>query len=250
MLEVHDTWKSFGSTQVLRGVDLQVGGGEVVCLLGRSGSGKTTLLRCINHLDAVDAGVITVDGSLVGYRIDGERLIPLKEREVALRRREIGMVFQQFHLFPHLSVLENVAYAPVATRRMTREMAEQTAHELLQKIGLVEKAGLYPAQLSGGQQQRVAIARALAMRPKLMLFDEPTSALDPDLVRGVLDSIRALAREKTTMLVVTHELAFAREVADRVAFMAFGRIVETAAPKEFFNTPQTRAAHEFLERRL
>jgi ABC-type polar amino acid transport system ATPase subunit len=250
MLDVHDAWKSFGALQVLRGVDLHVGAGEVVCLLGRSGSGKTTLLRCINHLEEVDAGVIRVDGALVGYRIDGERLIPLKEKHVALRRREIGMVFQQFHLFPHLTVLENVTYAPVATGRMTPADAEETAHTLLQKVGLAGKVGVYPVQLSGGQQQRVAIARALAMRPKLMLFDEPTSALDPDLVRDVLDVMRALAEEKTTMLVVTHELGFAREVADRVAFIARGKIVETAAPAEFFSAPRTSDASEYLQRQL
>jgi polar amino acid transport system ATP-binding protein len=250
MLEVVDVWKAYGALDVLRGVNFRIGAGEVACLLGRSGSGKTTLLRCINHLEQVDAGVITVDGDLVGYRIADDRLIPLPERQIALRRRDVGMVFQQFNLFPHLNVLENVAYAPVATRRMSRPDANARAHELLAKVGLAEKARVYPAQLSGGQQQRVAIARALAMRPKLMLLDEPTSALDPDLVRDVLDVIRGLAADKMTMLIVTHELGFAREVADTVAFMAHGKIVEATAPAEFFRKPRTSAAGRFLERRL
>jgi polar amino acid transport system ATP-binding protein len=250
MLEVVDVWKAYGALDVLRGVNFRIGAGEVACLLGRSGSGKTTLLRCINHLEQVDAGVITVDGDLVGYRIADDRLIPLPERQIALRRRDVGMVFQQFNLFPHLTVLENVAYAPVATRRMSRPDANARAHELLAKVGLAEKARVYPAQLSGGQQQRVAIARALAMRPKLMLLDEPTSALDPDLVRDVLDVIRGLAADKMTMLIVTHELGFAREVADTVAFMAHGNIVEATAPAEFFRKPRTSAAGRFLERRL
>jgi polar amino acid transport system ATP-binding protein len=250
MLDVRDVWKAFGTVGVLRGVDLRVGAGEVVCLLGRSGSGKTTLLRCISHLEHIDAGIVKVDGELVGYRVEDRRLIPLKERQVAVRRRDIGMVFQQFHLFPHLTALENVAYAPVATGRMKRAEAEAAAHDLLRKVGLAKKVAVYPAQLSGGQQQRVAIARALAMRPKLMLFDEPTSALDPDLVRDVLDVMRALADEAMTMLVVTHELGFAREVADAVAFMARGRIVEISPPDEFFSASRTVEAREFLRRRL
>jgi ABC-type polar amino acid transport system ATPase subunit len=250
MLVVRDAWKAFGQSDVLRGVDLDVDVGEVVCLLGRSGSGKTTLLRCINHLEVLDAGVIRVDGGLVGYRLDGEQLIPLKERQVVARRRQIGMVFQQFHLFPHFSVLENVAYPTVATGRMERSEAEVRAHALLAKVGLSRKLTMYPAQLSGGEQQRVAIARALAMQPKLMLFDEPTSALDPDLVHDVLDVMRRLADERMTMLVVTHELGFAREVADRVAFLSHGRIVENSPPAEFFIAPRTSVAREFLERRL
>jgi polar amino acid transport system ATP-binding protein len=250
MLDVRDVWKAYGRVEVLRGIDLRVGAGEVVCLLGRSGTGKTTLLRCISHLEHVDAGVVTVDGKLIGYRVDGPRLIPLKERLVAVRRRDIGMVFQQFHLFPHLTALENVAYAPVATGRMTRPHAEDAAHELLRSVGLAGKVAVYPAQLSGGQQQRVAIARALAMRPRLMLFDEPTSALDPDLVRDVLDVMRALADGAMTMLVVTHELGFAREVADSIAFMARGRVIETSPPHEFFSAPRTSDARDYLQRRL
>jgi polar amino acid transport system ATP-binding protein len=250
MLDVRDVWKAYGRVEVLRGIDLRVGAGEVVCLLGRSGTGKTTLLRCISHLEHVDAGLVTVDGKLIGYHVDGRRLIPLKERLVAVRRRDIGMVFQQFHLFPHLTALENVAYAPVATGRMTRPQAEDAAHELLRNVGLAGKAAVYPAQLSGGQQQRVAIARALAMRPKLMLFDEPTSALDPDLVRDVLDVMRALADGAMTMLVVTHELGFAREVADSIAFMARGRVIETSPPHEFFSAPRTSDARDYLQRQL
>jgi polar amino acid transport system ATP-binding protein len=239
MLAVRDAWKAFGEVELLRGVDLDVDVGEVVCLL-----------RCINHLEELDAGLITVDGVLIGYRLDGDQLIPLKERQVAPRRRQIGMVFQQFHLFPHFSVLKNVAYPAIATRRMERREAEERASALLGKVGLGRKLGMYPAQLSGGEQQRVAIARALAMQPKLMLFDEPTSALDPDLVRDVLDVMRTLAHERMTMLVVTHELGFAREVADRVAFMSQGRIVETSPPAEFFAAPRTSVASQFLERRL
>ena len=250
MLSVRDVWKSFGSTPVLRGVDLEVAQGEVVCLLGRSGSGKSTLLRCISHLELVDAGVIAVDGYPVGYRVDGKRLVALKERELSARRREIGMVFQHFHLFPHMTALRNVAYAPVASGSLKPEDADRKARDLLNRVGLAGREAAFPEHLSGGQQQRVAIARALAMDPKLMLFDEPTSALDPELVRDVLDVMRALANEGMTMVVVTHELGFAREVADSVAFMEQGRIVERAPPAKFFGQPETTASREFLGRML
>jgi polar amino acid transport system ATP-binding protein len=250
LLNVADVWKSFGELAVLRGASLAVDAGEVVALLGRSGSGKSTLLRCIAHLELIDAGTIELGGSLIGYRIEDEQLVPLKERHAAERRREIGMVFQHFHLFPHMKVLDNVAFAPIATKRLARGPAELAARELLDRVGLSDKVDAYPGQLSGGQQQRVAIARALAMRPRLMLFDEPTSALDPELVRDVLDVMRGLADEGMTMLVVTHELGFAREVANKIAFIEQGQVVEVASPEAFFSDPQADAAQTYVSRRL
>jgi polar amino acid transport system ATP-binding protein len=250
LLQLRDVWKSYGDLPVLRSVDLDVRAGEVVTVLGRSGSGKSTLLRCIAHLEPVDAGLITLEDQLVGYRVDGTRLIALKESAVTRRRRDIGMVFQDFHLFPHMSVLQNVAYAPVATRTLSRADAGEQARALLERVGLTGKIDSRPAELSGGQQQRVAIARALAMRPKLMLFDEPTSALDPELVRDVLDVVRDLADDGMTMIVVTHELGFAREVADTVAFMHEGVIVESSDPATFFSRPATQPAQTYMSRRL
>jgi ABC-type polar amino acid transport system ATPase subunit len=250
LLGVEHVWKRFGRLQVLRDVSLRVNRGEVVAVLGRSGSGKSTLLRCIAHLELVDAGLITLDGELVGYRREGDLLVPLPEKLVARRRRELGFVFQNFQLFPHMTVLQNVAYPPLATGVAMRAEANPTARELLERVGLSPKLAVYPRHLSGGQQQRVAIARALAMHPRVMLFDEPTSALDPELVRDVLDVIRLLADDGMTMLIVTHELGFAREVADRVAFMHEGEIVEVAAPSQFFTSPASEPARAYVGRRL
>jgi polar amino acid transport system ATP-binding protein len=242
--------KSFGDLLVLRDVQLDVHAGEVVAILGRSGSGKSTLLRCIADLEPIDAGTIRLDGELVGYRLEGDLLIPLPEKRAARRRREIGMVFQDFQLFPHMTVIENVTYAPVATGTRSRAEARDIGHDLLDRVGLTDKAGAYPRHLSGGQQQRVAIARALAMHPRLLLFDEPTSALDPELVRDVLDVMRGLADDGMTMVVVTHELGFAREVADTVAFMHEGAIVELATPADFFTSPTTAPGTAYVGQRL
>lgn len=238
--------KSFQANHVLRGIDLQVQRGEVMCLLGPSGSGKTTFLRCINHLEKVSSGELYVDGELVGYRRVGKKLHELKEKEVARKRTEIGMVFQRFNLFPHKSALANVCEAPVHVKRESRSDATQRGRTLLERVGLGDKYDAYPAQLSGGQQQRVAIARALAMQPKLMLFDEPTSALDPELVGEVLDVMRGLASEGMTMVVVTHEMGFAREVADEVVFMDGGVVVEAGPPTEVLSNPQHERTREFL----
>ncbi|MGH4030875.1 amino acid ABC transporter ATP-binding protein [Actinomycetota bacterium Odt1-20B] len=250
MVELRSVHKSFGTLEVLRGVDLEVGAGEVTVVLGPSGSGKSTLLRTINHLEKVDSGWISVDGSLVGYRRSGDRLYELREREVLSQRTHIGFVFQNFNLFPHLTVLENVVEAPVSALKRPRAEAEQAARELLARVGLADKAAAYPKQLSGGQQQRVAIARALALEPKLLLFDEPTSALDPELVGEVLDVIKDLARQGTTMIVVTHEIGFAREVADTVVFMDEGRIVEQGAPADVLDRPQHERTRAFLSKVL
>jgi polar amino acid transport system ATP-binding protein len=238
--------KHFGSFHALRGVSLDVQAGEVLCLIGASGSGKTTLLRCINQLVRVDAGAIWVDGELMGYRRVGEHLVALREREIARQRLKTGMVFQRFNLFPHMTALENIAEGPVQVQRRPRTEVLDEARGLLARVGLAEKADSYPAQLSGGQQQRVAIARALAMRPRLMLFDEPTSALDPELVGEVLAVMRELARSGMTMIVVTHELGFAREVADRVVFMDGGAIVESGAAAEVLGAPQEARTRAFL----
>jgi polar amino acid transport system ATP-binding protein len=242
--------KSFGGNEVLRGVDLEVAAGEVVCVVGPSGSGKSTFLRCINHLETIDAGTLTVDGSHVGYRQAGSTLIELRDKEVCRRRSEIGMVFQQFNLFPHRTVLQNLIEAPVRVKREKAATATARANELLDRIGLADKTNAYPRQLSGGQQQRVAIARALAMRPKLMLFDEPTSALDPELVGEVLAVMQDLAGSGMTMVVVTHEMGFARTVAHRVAFMDAGRIVETGTPDEVFDRPRNDRTRAFLSKLL
>jgi polar amino acid transport system ATP-binding protein len=244
--------KHFGRLQVLRGVDLEVWPGEVVVLIGPSGSGKTTLLRSVNHLEEVDGGTVTIDGQLVGYEFNRKRnrLHPSSGKQIARFRRDIGMVFQSYNLFPHMTVLENIIEAPVKIRREARRSAVERATELLTRVGLAEKADSYPNQLSGGQQQRVAIARALAMRPKLMLFDEPTSALDPELVGDVLKTMKDLADQGMTMIIVTHEIGFARDVADRVLFMDGGVVVESGTPEEVLNNPKNQRTREFLGRVL
>ena len=240
--------KSFGDNQVLKGIDMDVHKGEVVCFLGPSGSGKTTFLRCINQLETINGGRIWVDGELMGYADKGGVLHRLHDKEIARQRREIGMVFQRFNLFPHKTVLDNIIEAPVQVKGEKKAEVTVRAKELLERVGLADKPLAYPGQLSGGQQQRVAIARALAMRPKLMLFDEPTSALDPELVGEVLTVMRELAKEGMTMIVVTHEMAFARDVADRVVFMDGGVVVEQGDPKQVINNPQHERTQTFLRR--
>lgn len=250
MVKADQVCKSFGSLQVLKGINLEVRTGEVLCLIGPSGSGKSTFLRCINHLEKVDAGRLYVDGDLVGYRQKGDKLYEISPRQAARQRREIGMVFQHFNLFPHRTVLENVIEAPCLVKGESKADATARARVLLEKVGLTEKAGAYPAQLSGGQQQRVAIARALAMEPKLMLFDEPTSALDPELVGEVLSVMRDLAKAGMTMIVVTHEMGFAREVADTVAFMDNGAVVEAGKPGDVLGAPEHQRTKDFLSKIL
>jgi len=250
MVEAEGVHKRFGRLEVLKGITLEVNPGEVMCLLGPSGSGKSTFLRCINHLEKIDAGRLSVDGELVGYRQVGEKLHELGEREVARKRAEIGMVFQHFNLFGHMTALENVTCAPIRVRKEPRERARERASELLRRVGLEDKLDAYPAQLSGGQQQRVAIARALAMEPKLMLFDEPTSALDPELVGDVLEAMRQLAREGMTMIVVTHEMGFAREVADTAVFMDEGAVVEAGRPADVLVSPREERTRAFLAKVL
>ncbi|MFF0410541.1 amino acid ABC transporter ATP-binding protein [Kitasatospora sp. NPDC004745] len=250
MVHAQGVRKHFGRLEVLKGIDLTVEQGQVCCLLGPSGSGKSTFLRCINHLEKVDAGRLTVDGDLVGYRQVGSRLHELRESEVAQRRRDIGMVFQRFNLFPHLTALENVIEAPVRVARVPASTARAEAELLLERVGLADRSGHYPAQLSGGQQQRVAIARALAMKPKLMLFDEPTSALDPELVGDVLDVMRDLAADGMTMVVVTHEIGFAREVADTAVFMDEGVVVEAGDPRKVLTDPDQERTKAFLSKVL
>jgi polar amino acid transport system ATP-binding protein len=251
LVEIRDVHKRFGPQDVLKGVSLDVEAGEVVCLLGASGSGKTTLLRCINHLETLDRGEIRVAGELVGYRRGNDGTLREEpDRIASAKRARIGMVFQRFNLFAHLTALENITEAPMQVLGTTRADAERRALELLAQVGLNDKAGHYPQQLSGGQQQRVAIARAVAMEPRLMLFDEPTSALDPELVGEVLETMRRLAAEGMTMVVVTHELAFAREAADRVIMMADGQVVEDAPPAAFFTAPQHPRSKAFLARTM
>jgi polar amino acid transport system ATP-binding protein len=250
MVSAEAVHKSFGRHEVLKGITLSVQPGEVMCLLGPSGSGKSTFLRCINHLEKINAGRLSVNGELVGYRQSGDRLYELRESEVARKRAEIGMVFQHFNLFPHMTALENVTCAPIRVQSVPREQSRTAARELLGRVGLADKLGSYPAQLSGGQQQRVAIARALAMEPKLMLFDEPTSALDPELVGEVLEVMRTLAREGMTMIVVTHEMGFAREVGDSVVFMDAGVVVEQGPPAEVLDAPREARTRAFLSRVL
>ncbi|HXR67521.1 MAG TPA: amino acid ABC transporter ATP-binding protein [Dermatophilaceae bacterium] len=240
--------KSFDGNKVLKGIDLDVRKGQVVCLLGPSGSGKTTLLRCINQLETIDGGRIWVDGDLMGYQDRAGRLHHLTGKAIAAQRREIGMVFQRFNLFPHKTTLENIMEAPIQVKGEKRAQARERAIALLERVGLRDKPSAYPAQLSGGQQQRVAIARALAMQPKLMLFDEPTSALDPELVGEVLAVMRELARDGMTMIVVTHEMSFAREVADHVVFMDDGVVIEQGEPKSVINSPQHVRTRSFLRR--
>ncbi|MFD5078195.1 amino acid ABC transporter ATP-binding protein [Streptomyces sp. NPDC058371] len=250
MVDIKSVHKSFGTLEVLKGVDLSVRTGEVTVILGPSGSGKSTLLRTINHLEKVDQGWISVDGALVGYRRSGDKLYELREREILKQRTRIGFVFQNFNLFPHLTVLDNIVEAPVSALKRSRKDAFATARRLLDRVGLADKAEAYPKQLSGGQQQRVAIARALALEPKLLLFDEPTSALDPELVGEVLDVIKDLAHQGTTMIVVTHEIGFAREVADTVVFMDDGRIVEQGAPGDVLDKPSNERTRAFLSKVL
>jgi polar amino acid transport system ATP-binding protein len=240
--------KAFHGNEVLKGIDMDVRKGEVVCLLGPSGSGKTTFLRCINQLETIDGGRIWVDGDLMGYDDRGGTLHHLTDKQIATQRRDIGMVFQRFNLFPHMTALGNVMEAPVQVKGQRRSQVKERALELLGSVGLGDKCNAYPAQLSGGQQQRVAIARALAMEPKLMLFDEPTSALDPELVGEVLRVMRDLAKGGMTMIVVTHEMGFAREVADRVVFMDGGVVVEQGPPSEVISNPQHQRTRTFLSR--
>jgi polar amino acid transport system ATP-binding protein len=250
IVEAHDVRKRFGHFHALSGVDLEVAPRQVVCLIGPSGSGKSTFLRCINHLENIDGGMLRVDGELVGYRQHGDKLYELRDREVCKRRAEIGMVFQRFNLFPHMTALENVIEAPIRVKKERKAAAIEHGRALLARVGLADKAGGYPSQLSGGQQQRVAIARALAMRPKLMLFDEPTSALDPELVGEVLDVMRDLASDGMTMVVVTHEMGFARGVADSVAFMDQGVIVESGPPTQVLGNPRHERTQAFLSKVL
>jgi len=250
LVQITGVRKSFGPTEVLKGVSLTVEPGGVAVIVGPSGSGKSTLLRTINHLEKLDGGHITIDGKLVGYEVRGDRLHELREKDILKQRTEIGMVFQNFNLFPHLTALENVAEAPVVAQGRSKEEAQRRGLELLDRVGLKDRAGAYPRQLSGGQQQRVAIARALALDPKILLFDEPTSALDPELVNEVLDVIRELAASGTTLIVVTHEMGFARDVADTVVFMDQGQIVEQGAPQEIFTNPQEPRTRSFFSKVL
>ncbi|WP_274535325.1 amino acid ABC transporter ATP-binding protein [Streptomyces sp. CB00455] len=250
MLHAQGVRKHFGKLEVLKGIDLMVERGQVCCLLGPSGSGKSTFLRCINHLEKIDAGLLAVEGDLVGYRRHGNKLLELREREVAERRRDIGMVFQRFNLFPHMTALGNVMEAPLSVAGVSRSQAREDAERLLAQVGLADRAGHYPAELSGGQQQRVAIARALAMKPKLMLFDEPTSALDPELVGDVLDVMRRLAADGMTMIVVTHEIGFAREVGDTAVFMDEGVVIEAGDPRRVLVDPEHERTRAFLSKVL
>jgi polar amino acid transport system ATP-binding protein len=250
MVRAEGVHKRFGRLEVLKGISLDVRAGEVMCLLGPSGSGKSTFLRCINHLEKIDAGRLYVDGELVGYRQAGDTLHELRDGDVCRKRAEIGMVFQRFNLFPHMTVLENVTEAPVGVKGVRRADAIARAEELLARVGLRDKLRNYPAQLSGGQQQRVAIARALAMDPKLMLFDEPTSALDPELVGDVLDAMRQLAADGMTMVVVTHEIGFAREAGDTLVFMDGGVVVESGNPRDVLANPRHERTRSFLSKVL
>ncbi|MEV0342308.1 amino acid ABC transporter ATP-binding protein [Nocardia sp. NPDC050713] len=240
--------KSFGRTEILHGIDLTVRAGEVVAVIGPSGSGKSTLLRVLNHLEPVDAGTVHIDGELIGYRLRRDVLYPLPDREVRKQRSRIGFVFQQFNLFPHLTVLDNVTLAPLTAQRRDRGEVEREAKALLERVGIGELADAYPRRLSGGQQQRVAIARALAVRPRVILFDEPTSALDPELVGEVLDVIRDLAEDGTALVIVTHEIGFAREVADTVVFLDAGVIIEQGTPAEVLDNPSHPRTRAFLSR--
>ncbi|TIS57525.1 MAG: amino acid ABC transporter ATP-binding protein [Mesorhizobium sp.] len=248
LVRARNVHKAFGPLEVLKGIDLDVVAGEVVVILGPSGSGKSTFLRCINHLEAIDQGSIEVDGEQVGYRLHNSRLDRLSNREITVQRRKIGMVFQQFNLYPHMTTLQNVIEAPVGVHGQNLKEAIRYGRELLTRVGLADKIDAYPRQLSGGQQQRVAIARALAIRPKLMLFDEPTSALDPELVGEVLATMRDLARQGLTMIVVTHEIGFAREAADRVVFMDDGNVIEAGPPGAVLANPKHPRTRAFLSR--
>ena len=250
MIDVKGVHKSFGDLEVLKGIDLDVPAGAVTVILGPSGSGKSTLLRSINHLEKVDRGLVKIDGELIGYKRRGNKLHELREREILRQRSQVGFVFQTFNLFGHLTVLQNVVEAPVSAQGRKRSEVEPYARELLERVGVGDKADVYPRQLSGGQQQRVAIARALALKPKVLLFDEPTSALDPELVGEVLDVIKELARDGATMVVVTHEIGFAREVADTVVFIDGGRIVESGPPHEVLDNPSHERTRAFISKVL
>jgi len=250
MVKSERVHKSFGRMEVLRGIDLEVAPREVVVIIGPSGSGKSTFLRCINHLEKIDAGRLSVDGELVGYQQRGDKLHELHDQGVARKRSEIGMVFQRFNLFPHMTAIENVMVGPVQVKGESKAVARERGQKLLERVGLGDRGGAHPAQLSGGQQQRVAIARSLAMQPKLMLFDEPTSALDPELVGEVLDVMRELASEGMTMVVVTHEIGFAREAGDSLLFMDDGVILESGNPREMLAKPQHERTRQFLSKVL
>lgn len=248
LVDIRDVHKRFGEVDVLKGINLSIAQGETLVILGPSGSGKSTLLRCINHLETIDQGSIMVEGAQIGFELHGAHLRKLSPRGIARQRRSIGMVFQQFNLYPHMSVLQNIVEAPVGVHGVPRQEATDYALELLDRVGLKHKAHEYPRQLSGGQQQRVAIARALAVRPKLMLFDEPTSALDPELVGEVLATMRDLANQGLTLIIVTHEIGFAKEVADRVVFMDGGYVVEEGPPSEVLAHPKHPRTRAFLSR--
>lgn len=248
VLRVLNLHKSFGNNEVLKGIDLDVAPSEVVAIIGPSGSGKSTLLRCINLLEQIHKGFIEVDGEQIGYELRGDKLVMLSTREIAAQRARMGMVFQSFNLYPHMTVLQNVIEAPIGVHREKRKDAVAHATELIARVGLSDKLNAYPRQLSGGQQQRVAIARALAIRPKILLFDEPTSALDPELVGEVLATMRDLASQGLTMIVVTHEISFAREAADRVVFMDDGHVVEEGRPEDVLLNPQHQRTKTFLSR--
>lgn len=250
MIKVENVCKSFGSLQVLNNINLSVGKAEVVCIIGPSGSGKSTLLRCLNHLERITSGRVYIDGELVDERVSGKDQLKISHKKVSEICAELGMVFQRFNLFPHMTVLQNVIEAPITVKKVPREEAVATAIELLRKVGLEDKKDEYPSRLSGGQQQRVAIARALAMKPKIMLFDEPTSALDPELVGEVLEVMKELAREGMTMVVVTHEMGFAKEVASRVIFMDKGEILEENSPEQIFSNPKHERTRAFLQKVL
>jgi len=250
MVDARSVRKSYGSNEVLQGITLSVEQGEVLCIIGPSGSGKSTFLRCLNHLESINGGRIYVNDELMGYRQAGKVLHEMKPKDIARQRQAIGMVFQRFNLFPHMTALQNVIEAPIGVAGVSPEDAKKLGLELLDQVGLADKAEHYPSQLSGGQQQRVAIARALAMKPKLMLFDEPTSALDPELVGDVLDVMKSLAKAGMTMIVVTHEMGFAREVADKVVFIDKGQIVEMGTPKQVLDKPQEARTKAFLNKVL
>jgi polar amino acid transport system ATP-binding protein len=250
MVDARSVRKSYGSNDVLNGISLTVEQGEVLCIIGPSGSGKSTFLRCLNHLESINGGRIYVNGELMGYRQVGNVLHEMKSKDIAKARQGIGMVFQRFNLFPHLTALQNIIEAPIGVAGMNPEEAKSLGLELLEQVGLGDKGEHYPSQLSGGQQQRVAIARALAMKPKLMLFDEPTSALDPELVGDVLDVMKNLAKAGMTMIVVTHEMGFAKEVADKVVFIDKGQIVESGSPKQVLDNPQEARTRAFLNKVL
>ena len=250
MVDARSVRKSYGSNEVLQGISLTVESGEVLCIIGPSGSGKSTFLRCLNHLESINGGRIYVNDELMGYRQSGKVLHEMKPKDIARQRQAIGMVFQRFNLFPHMTALENVIEAPIGVAGVNPEEAKQLGLELLAQVGLADKGDHYPSQLSGGQQQRVAIARALAMKPKLMLFDEPTSALDPELVGDVLDVMKGLAKAGMTMIVVTHEMGFAREVADKVVFIDKGQIVEMGTPKQVLDKPKEARTKAFLNKVL